>query len=301
MSMKDKEAFMNRFNEESVNHESWPTGLLGDPVEEKLDDRKEDDREADNRGISRCSVIRFSSMVSTFTVEQQEAVTELGFGSLLELRCGRLRQELCRLLVKQCNVDRWTITLQAVEYNLSPDTFAACMGVADGGSSIEMCGEDSEITELREKYCTSKRGIPIAYVIERLRTITTADDDFCILFCLFAIGTILCPTPSAYISPYYLHVLKDVNSISSKNWATWCFNFLWDGVKKVNENKTSSIRGCVLFLMVNNNLQFSLLIFVYGYHENIIYVYHCSFCFCCEFYFCRFSTCHRRRISFLQQ
>ena len=118
------------------------------------------------------------------------------------------------------------------------------------GSKFETYGEENDITELRAQYCTSKKVIPIAIVIKRLSSSTTADDDFCILFCLFAISTIICPTPASYINPYYLHALKDVSSIRFKNWATWCLQFLWNGVKKVKENKTSSIRGCVLFLMV---------------------------------------------------
>ena len=99
--------------------------------------------------LSRCSVLWFSNIVSSLSIEQQDVVREIGFGSLLGLKCGRLRQDLCRLLVKQCNVDKRSITVHRMEYKLTPETFTSMMGVGDRGTPIVLGGEDSEITNLR--------------------------------------------------------------------------------------------------------------------------------------------------------
>ncbi|GAY36146.1 hypothetical protein CUMW_279180 [Citrus unshiu] len=200
--------------------------------------------------LSRCSVLRFSNTVSSLSIEQQDAVREIGFRSLLGLKYGRLRQDLCRLLVKQCNVDKRSITVHGMEYKLTPETFTSVMGVGDGGTPIVLGGEDSEITDLRAKYCSGKKGIPIGSLDDKLKINSCAGEDFCILFSLFAIGTILCPTTAAYINPSYLYALKDVSNIRRKNWASWSFNFLWDEVSKFNENKISLMNGCVIFLML---------------------------------------------------
>ena len=69
-------------------------------------------------------------------------------------------------------------------------------------------GEDSEITNLRAKYCLGKKGTPIGSLVDKLKTNSYADEDFCILFILFVIGTILCPTTATYINPSYLYALK---------------------------------------------------------------------------------------------
>ncbi|GAY68244.1 hypothetical protein CUMW_262600 [Citrus unshiu] len=145
--------------------------------------------------LSRCSVLRFSNIVSSLSIEQQDAVREIGFGSLLDKR---------------------SITVHGMEYKLTPETFTSVMGVGDRGTPIVLGGENSEITDLRAKYCSGKKGIPIA----------------------------------AYINPSYLYALKDVSNIRGKNWANWSFNFLWDEVSKFNENKISSMNGCVIFLML---------------------------------------------------
>lgn len=243
LTAEEKKEFVSNYHEESVN--SRPSVLKGNSSAGKSGDIP-----SEFRGISRCGAMRFARIVSTFSVEQKEVVRELGFGSLLQMSCGRVRHDLCRYLVNQCNVESWSITLHGREYFLSPATFTSVMGIVDGGTNVETIGDEFEIVELRAKYCTGRKGIAIATVVQRLQNIRTADDEFRILFCLVVIGTVLCPTPATYIHPSYLHTLKHVNTISSKNWATWCFNFLWDGVKKFKEDGAASLSGCVLFLMV---------------------------------------------------
>ena len=140
--MKDKDEFINSYNENSKINSRLPSGLLSKPIP-----TVENNSDKGNH-LSRCSVLRFSNIVSSLSIEQQDAVREIGFGSLLGLKCGRLRQDLCRLLVKQCNVDKRSITVHGKEYKLTPETFTSVMGVGDGGTPIVLGGEDSEITDL---------------------------------------------------------------------------------------------------------------------------------------------------------
>ncbi|KAH9780912.1 hypothetical protein KPL71_008255 [Citrus sinensis] len=211
---------------------------------------KESDEEKTDGGnlLSRCRVASFSDVVSSFSSDQQVAVNETGLESLLDLKCGRLRQELCAALIQLCDVGRQSIILHGKEYNLSPTVFATIIGVRDGGTRVDLNDQAVDITDLRVVYSSGPRGIHIAEVKKRLMNTSTSDDEFKILFSLFALGTILCPTSAIYINPLYLRALKDTNSIREKNWASWCFTFLWEGVQKFKENKVSSVSGCVLFL-----------------------------------------------------
>ena len=106
-----------------------------------------------------------------------------------------------------------------MEYKLTPEIFTSVMGVGDGGTLIVVGGKDSEITDLRAKYCSGKKGIPIGSLVDKFKTNSCADD-FYILFSLFMIGAILCPTSATYINPSYLYALKDVSNIRGKNWAS---------------------------------------------------------------------------------
>ena len=109
---------------------------------------------------------------------------EIGFESLLGLRCGGLRQDLCRLLVKQCNVDSRFITLYGMEDKLTPDTFTSVMGIGDGGTLIVLVGKNSEINGLWANYFLGKKGIPIGTLANKLKTNNYAAEDFCTLFSL---------------------------------------------------------------------------------------------------------------------
>ncbi|KAH9792409.1 hypothetical protein KPL71_004104 [Citrus sinensis] len=193
---------------------------------------KESDEEKTNGGnlLSRCRVALFSDVVSSFSSDQQVAVNETGLGSLLDLKCGRLRQELCAALIEQWDVGRQSIILHGKEYNLSPTMFATIMGVRDGGTRVDLNDQAIDITDLRVVYSSGPRGIHIAEVKKRLMNTSTSGDEFKILFSFFALGTILCATSAIYINPF------------------WCFTFLWEGVQKFKENKVSSVSGCVLFL-----------------------------------------------------
>lgn len=112
-----------------------------------IEESDEDKAEGGNL-VSRCRVASFAELVSTFSSDQQAAVKETGFGSLLHLKCGRLRQELCAALIEQCDVVRQSISLHGKEYNLSPTTFAVTMRVRDGGRHVDLNDEAVDIGEL---------------------------------------------------------------------------------------------------------------------------------------------------------
>ena len=57
---------------------------------------------------TRCAPDRFCSLVGNLSEDNKNAIRDIGFGSLLEIQCGRLRRQLCRWLVDQfkpeCNI-----------------------------------------------------------------------------------------------------------------------------------------------------------------------------------------------------
>ena len=118
----------------------------------------------------------------------------------------------------------------------------------DRKEPVDIWEEAGDITGLCAKYRIGGRGIEIAAVSDKLITSESSDGDFKIMFCLFLLGTILCPTSASYINLMYLHALKDVQSIRKRNWDTWCFNFLWKGITKCKDHQVKSVSGCVVFL-----------------------------------------------------
>ena len=112
------------------------------------------------------------------------------------------------------------------EFCLNLKTFSIILGMKDRKEPIDIWEEACDITGLRAKYRIGGRGIEIAAVSDKLIASESSDGDFKIMFCLFLLGIVLCPTSASYINLIYLYALKDLQSIRKRNWDTWCFNFL---------------------------------------------------------------------------
>lgn len=115
---------------------------------------------------------------------QYFAILQLSIEQQDALRCGRLRQDLCGCLLKQCNVNKRSITLHGLEYMLNPKTFTSMNGIGDGGTPIVLVGEEIKINDLQAKYCIGKNGIPISTIADKLKKISCTDEDFYIMLSL---------------------------------------------------------------------------------------------------------------------
>ena len=78
-----------------------------------------------------------------------------------------------------------------------------------------------------------------------------ANDEFKVTFMLFTMCTILCPPIGVHISSSFLYSLKDTQFISKRNWASFCYDKLIQGIIRYKEDHLAYVGGCVLYLEVN--------------------------------------------------
>ncbi|KAK9221793.1 hypothetical protein WN944_010222 [Citrus x changshan-huyou] len=100
----------------------------------------------------RCAPDRFVKLVAKLSENKKKAVAELGFESLLHIKCGRLKRDLCSWLVQ--NFDPFTscIFLHGKSINFSPRDFEYIMGIKDGGVDIDVDLGIDNIDKLRDEY-----------------------------------------------------------------------------------------------------------------------------------------------------
>ncbi|KAK1560363.1 hypothetical protein Q3G72_025809 [Acer saccharum] len=126
------------------------------------------------------------------------------------------------------------------------------MGISEQGDQICLSGDVPNFDFWKSKFPITSHGIFLKDIEQRLKDMTAADDEFKVTLCLFLLGTILCPSAIDYVQTGYLIPLGDFRSIGTKNWSSWCFAALSEGIEKFQKNrerfKTCSISGCVLFL-----------------------------------------------------
>lgn len=67
---------------------------------------------------------------------------------------------------------------------------------------------------------------------------------------LFALYSVLCPPGGVHINLEFLFSLTDVKIIKLRNWASFCFGKLMDGITRYKEEKLAYVGGCLLYLQV---------------------------------------------------
>ncbi|GAY69307.1 hypothetical protein CUMW_270880 [Citrus unshiu] len=230
------------------------------PPEQKARYKKRDERmgnsgnsnshSGDNEIMeTKCVPERFCALVKSLSEEKKKAIREIGFESLLELRCGKLKRKLCHWLVNQFKPERNIIELHGKKLELCPKMFSKIMGVKDGGMGIKINGASDHIAEVRRIFQPTVKGIRIRTLEEVIEQLDEANKIFKVAFTLFAIATLLCPIGS-YISTLFLHPIMDVSSIKSLNWATFCYDWLVKSICRFQNQQAAYIGGCLHFLQI---------------------------------------------------
>ncbi|KAK9199634.1 hypothetical protein WN944_014826 [Citrus x changshan-huyou] len=124
------------------------------------------------------------------------------------------------------------------------------MGIKDGGVDIDVDLGIDNIDKLRDEYLDDSGYIKLKTLESKLVNQREVNDDFKRSFVLFAIATIIFPKSGLNLAPYYLVFLKDTSAINKKNWATWAFKGLVEGIQKFKAGQHKVVNGCVLFLEV---------------------------------------------------
>ncbi|TXG53367.1 hypothetical protein EZV62_022536 [Acer yangbiense] len=201
---------------------------------------------------TRCTPSRWCRIVKKLSEEHKEVVHALGFGNLLALDCGSLWLKICRWLVDNFDTKACALDIHGRRFFINSSVFGRVLGISDQGDKISIYGDVPNFEYWKSKFAITSRGIFLKDIEHSLEEMTTADYEFKVIFCLFLLGTILCPSAIDYVQTGYLIPLGDVGSIGTKNWSSWCLSTLCEGIDKYVKNrqrlKTSSISGCVLFL-----------------------------------------------------
>ncbi|KAK3221050.1 hypothetical protein Dsin_015020 [Dipteronia sinensis] len=136
--------------------------------------------------------------------DQKDVVKALGFGSLLSTNCGRLRRYIYSFVMDKFDIDTLSVELYGKMFNLSTNVYSQIM--ENSRQPISLDGGIKQIKELIEIYKGTSMGIKVNVLIEKMKILRSADDEFKITFMLFVIGTVLCSQGGIYI--FYLHHVK---------------------------------------------------------------------------------------------
>ncbi|KAI9156444.1 hypothetical protein LWI28_006632 [Acer negundo] len=93
--------------------------------------------------------------------------------------------------------------------------------ISDFGDQISISGDVPNLDFWKSKFPITSRVIFLKDIEHSLKEMTTTDDEFKVTLSLFLLGTILSPSANDYVQTGYLIPLRDVGTISLKNWSSW--------------------------------------------------------------------------------
>ncbi|TXG63611.1 hypothetical protein EZV62_010605 [Acer yangbiense] len=224
------------------------------PTDEDLPSIKNHPGHEDQTINTRCTPSQWCRIVKKLFEEQKEVVRAFRFGNLLALNCGHLRLKICQWLTDNFDTKTCSIDIHGRRFMINSSIFVRVLGISDQGDQISIYRDVPNIDYWKSKFAMTSRGIFLKDIEHCLEEMTTADNDFKVTLCLFLLGTIFCPSATDYVQTGYLIPLRDVGSIDTKNWSSWCFSSFCEGIEKFQMNrqrmKTCCISGCVLFLQL---------------------------------------------------
>lgn len=103
-------------------------------------------------------------IVKELQPKQKVAIEEIGFSSLLQLRCIKINHGLCLSLVNSFNLYSYTLEVYNTCIKLSPIDVKFIIGLKAKGLKIDMNKNISNKKYLCNKYCDKKMAIVINYI-----------------------------------------------------------------------------------------------------------------------------------------
>ncbi|KAK9943737.1 hypothetical protein M0R45_009337 [Rubus argutus] len=119
------------------------------------------------------------------------------------------------------------------------------MGVLCGESEVELKGsmEHPSVRQLMSRLGNDSHEINIDGLKRIIEEGKEADKTFKVAFILYAFAFVLCPTTLGRVESSLIIPLVDVNSIHTKNWASFCFHQLVEGVGLYKNNTDEYMSG----------------------------------------------------------
>ena len=203
---------------------------------------------------SKLSLPKFITVAQSINPKQRELVKSIGFHHLLDLSCKTLPKSIILWLARHFDVATTSLFLpNGYFFKISAYQIHQVLGIPIGGSPLpSFC--DTKIKNLISEQTKCAGKYPTINELSSLIKDGLDDDKFKMVFALFAITTLLCPTSSDCASPDFFPAVHIPNKIISYNWCHIVLDKLVSSIAKFQQSTlshgTAALGGCQFALMV---------------------------------------------------
>ncbi|KAH9624888.1 hypothetical protein KSS87_018372 [Heliosperma pusillum] len=219
-----------------------------------------DDKMATNKLQTKCRLGQLVELINGLNKEQKEAVREIGFGGLLQLKVTKLPHGILPWILKAFDYTCNMFKLKKTEFIITKDDVHDIFLLPRGGNQVVLAqtGNTVSVTDIRLKkkwrlrfnVQNSSDPITVKRVFETLRGSNDSEDEFKKLFVLFSVSVFLAPTSNKTIDLKLVRVVANVENIRAYDWCDYIFREMVNSVKVFKQGGKSIVSGCILVVML---------------------------------------------------
>ncbi|KAI8542608.1 hypothetical protein RHMOL_Rhmol08G0150700 [Rhododendron molle] len=199
---------------------------------------------------ARISLRSIMKIISKLSLEQSEAIREIGVGGLLGLRCMKQYHTLTRWLIKNFDPESSLIDVHGQQLLLTPVEVHNVLGIQCEGKDVKLKGSREGFMDLSKMVGVVQGSIHLKGLKDYLKETKSVGDDFKMKFVLYVLGAFLYPTTKPVLKKSYLHAVKNVEAMKECNWAKLTLDFLTSSIRKCKQKGHLRANGCLLLLVV---------------------------------------------------
>lgn len=201
---------------------------------------------------TRISLPAIVAIVRNLTMDQIEAVIDMGFGGLVDLKYNHLDRDFCGWLVSKFDPDECCLNVHGKKVPITLLDVENLLGIRSTGQLLAEDSSKEDISELCHKYGFVAGQLNVTRLRDDLKYLTDAGDEFKCRFVLLALGRMYCPGTKSGIKASLIHFVKDPSLLSKFNWGWLLLDHLQMGVRSFKKKNTSGgcVSGCLFLLMV---------------------------------------------------
>uniref|UniRef100_A0A0E0LY82 Ubiquitin-like protease family profile domain-containing protein n=1 Tax=Oryza punctata TaxID=4537 RepID=A0A0E0LY82_ORYPU len=185
--------------------------------------------------------------------EQKRLIEGAGFHGLVDLKCSKLRPDLCSWLMEHFNpATNQLVFPRRGAIDVNEESVKSVLGIPMGDKDVSYEME-SEATEFVLNLLGINDGmspslISIGIQLEKLKLV---DDKYLRMWIIYSISSVLAPTTATTVSPRCYPSVVDAGNIKNLNWCKFVISTLQKAAK-AGKNTNSA---CLLYMMLRSSFQ----------------------------------------------
>ncbi|KAH9605300.1 hypothetical protein KSS87_009939, partial [Heliosperma pusillum] len=227
------------------------------PLEENVDTEETSPKKLKSSNKKKRQLVE---LINGLSKEQKEAVREIGFGGLLQLKVTKLPHGILPWILKAFDYTCNMFKLKKTEFIITKDDVHDIFLLPRGGNQVVLAqtGNTVSVTDSRLKkewrlwfdLQNNSDPITVKRVFETLRGSNDSGDEFKKLFVLFCVSVFLAPTSNKTIDLKLVRAVANVENIRAYDWCDYIFREMVNSVKVFKQGGKSIVSGCILVVML---------------------------------------------------